>query len=134
MSTEPHVVVVDSPHRDSAAARGTAAEFLKQHCPWADLDAVLLVVSELATNAIRHTSGWWRLHLTAADETLTVEMDDSSPLPPVARRPDFAGGGGFGWHMVLRLAGHVEITPLPDGKRVKAVWHRSAVTVPAPVC
>ncbi|MEU3187369.1 ATP-binding protein [Streptomyces sp. NPDC006923] len=131
MSNEPQVVVVDSSHRDSAAARGVAAEFLKQHCPWADLDAVLLVVSELVTNAIRHTSGWWRLHLTAEQETLIVDIDDSSPLPPVARRPDFAGGGGFGWPMVLRLAGHVEVTPLPEGKRVQAVWQRQSAMAPA---
>ncbi|MFJ1579824.1 ATP-binding protein [Streptomyces sp. NPDC088182] len=132
MSNEPHVVVVDSPYRDSAAARATAAAFLQQHCPWADLDAVLLVVSELVTNAVRHTPGWWRLHLIAEDETLTVEMDDSSPEPPVARAPDFSGGGGFGWHMVLRLAGHVEVRPLPEGKRVQAVWRRPAVPAPAP--
>jgi anti-sigma regulatory factor (Ser/Thr protein kinase) len=130
MSNEPHVVVVDSPHRDSAAARGAAADFLQQYCPWADPDAVLLVVSELVTNAIRHTQGWWRLHLTVEHGTLTVEMDDSSPLPPVAREPDFAGGGGFGWHLVLRLAGHVEVRPLPEGKRVQAVWQRPVITVP----
>jgi anti-sigma regulatory factor (Ser/Thr protein kinase) len=131
MSTEPHVVVVDSPHRDSAAARGAAADFVTQYCPWADLDAVLLVVSELVANAVRHTSGWWRLRLTAVYGTLLVEMDDSSPLLPVAREPDFGGGGGFGWHMVLRLAGRVEIRPLPDGKRVQALWQRDRVTSPA---
>jgi anti-sigma regulatory factor (Ser/Thr protein kinase) len=124
MSDEPHSVVVDSPHRDSAAARSTAAAFLEQYCPWADPDAVLLVVSELVTNAVRHTPGWWRLRLTAEGETMRVEVDDASPRPPVARSPDFSGGGGFGWHMVLKLAEHVEIRPLPDGKRVRAVWQR----------
>lgn len=128
MSEEPHAVVVESPHRDTASARRAAADFLTQHCPWADLDAVLLVVSELVANAVRHTSGWWRLHLTAGRESLVVEIDDSSPQPPVARDPDFAGGGGFGWHMVLRLANRVEIRPLPEGKRVQAVWDRPAAS------
>ncbi|MCX5202596.1 ATP-binding protein [Streptomyces sp. NBC_00237] len=123
------MVVLDSPQGaqgDSATAREAAAAYLAQHCPWADLDAVLLVVSELVTNAVRHTSGWWRLRLRAGQEQLVVEMDDSSCDPPVPREPDFSGGGGFGWHMVQRLAGHVEVRPLPDGKRVRATWPRPA--------
>ena len=127
MNAEPQVVIDHSPHRDSAGARGATAEFLLQHCPWADLDAVLLVVSELVANAARHTAGWWRLHLTAGQDKLVVEMDDSSPLPPVPREPDFSGGGGFGWHMVLKLAGQVEVSPLPNGKRVQATWMRPPV-------
>ncbi|MEV6396606.1 ATP-binding protein [Streptomyces sp. NPDC051907] len=125
MNAEPHVVIEESPLRDTAGARLATAEFLLQHCPWADPDAVLLVVSELVANAVRHTAGWWRLHLTAGQDTLVVEMDDSSPQPPVPREPDFAGGGGFGWHMVLRLAGRVEVSELPYGKRVQATWMRS---------
>ncbi|MEU9010293.1 ATP-binding protein [Streptomyces sp. NPDC048479] len=124
MNAEPHVVIEDSPHRDSSGARRATADFLLHYCPWADGDAVLLVVSELVANALRHTAGWWRLHLTAGQDTLVVEMDDSSPLPPVPREPDFTGGGGFGWHMVLRLAGQVEVRPLPHGKRVQATWMR----------
>ncbi|MEV6652264.1 ATP-binding protein [Streptomyces sp. NPDC051219] len=124
MTDEPHVVVSSAPHKDSAAARRAAADFLAQHCPWADKDAVLLVVTELVTNALRHTTGWWRLHLTVRDRELVVEMDDSSPRPPVPRRPDFAGGGGFGWQMVQRLAGRVEVKSLPEGKRVAATWLR----------
>lgn len=123
------MVVLDSPQGargDSASARDTAATYLAQHCPWADLDAVLLVVSELVTNAVRHTSGRWRLRLRAGQEQLVVEMDDSSPRLPVAREPDFTGGGGFGWHMVQRLASHVEVRTLPEGKRVRATWLRPA--------
>ncbi|MGR8011678.1 ATP-binding protein [Streptomyces hypolithicus] len=124
MTEEPPMVVLDSPQQSSATARDTVAEYLAQHCPWADFDAVLLVVSELVANAVRHTSGWWRLRLLVGAEELVVEIDDSSVQPPVAREPDFAGGGGFGWHMVLRLAGRVEIRPLPEGKRVRATWPR----------
>jgi anti-sigma regulatory factor (Ser/Thr protein kinase) len=129
MTEEPPVVVLDSPQGargDSASARDIAAAYLAQHCPWADLDAVLLVVSELVTNAVRHTSGWWRLRLRAGQEQLVVELDDSSPHPPVAREPDFSGGGGFGWHLVQRLASRVEVRMLPEGKRVRATWLRPA--------
>ncbi len=124
MSTDQTVVIDHPPHSDSARARRATADFLQRHCPWADLDAVLLVVSELVTNAVKHTAGWWRLHLAAAEDTLVIEIDDSSPLLPVAREPDFGGNGGFGWHMVHRLAEQVEISPLPCGKRVQATWMR----------
>ncbi|GAA3490605.1 MULTISPECIES: ATP-binding protein [Streptomyces] len=126
------MVVLDSPQGaqgDSATARDAAAVYLAQHCPWADLDAVLLVVSELVTNAVRHTSGWWRLRLRVGKEQLVIDMEDSSREPPVPREPDFAGGGGFGWHMVQRLAGQVEVRPLPDGKQVRATWLRPADAV-----
>ncbi|MFD5100791.1 ATP-binding protein [Streptomyces albidochromogenes] len=126
MTEEPPMVVLDSPRQDTATAREAAADYVSRHCPWADLDAVLLVVSELVANAVRHTSGWWRLTLHAGREELVVELDDSSDQPPVPREPDFGGGGGFGWHMVQRLAGRVEVRPLPEGKRVRAIWPRPA--------
>ncbi|UYQ61059.1 ATP-binding protein [Streptomyces peucetius] len=134
MNAQPQVVIEESPHKESrhsAGARTATAEFLLQHCPWVDPDAVLLVVSELVTNAVRHTAaGWWRLRLTAGHDTLLVQLDDSSPLPPIAREPDFTGGGGFGWHMVQRLAGCVEVRQLPYGKSIRATWVRPA-TAPA---
>lgn len=129
MNAQPHVVIDRSPQEDGAGCRRATADLLSQHCPWADPDAVLLVVSELVANAIRHTTGWWRLHVTVGRDRLVVEMDDSSPQPPVPREPDFGGGGGFGWHMVLNLAGQVEVRPLPYGKRVQATWLRPG---PAP--
>ncbi|MDN3295792.1 ATP-binding protein [Streptomyces ficellus] len=113
-----------SPYADCASARESAARFLAEHCPWADLDAVQLVVTELTTNALRHTEGWWRLRLRAEPEELAVELDDSSPVVPEARTPDFAGGGGFGWPMVLALASRVEVRPRAKGKTVRAIWSR----------
>ncbi|MGW0702007.1 ATP-binding protein [Streptomyces sp. NPDC002867] len=132
MNAQRDVVIEELPHpesRHTAGARTATAEFLLHHCPWADPDAVLLVVSELVSNAVRHTAGWWRLHLTAGADTLVVQIEDSSPLPPVARPPSFSGEGGFGWHMVQRLAGRVEVCPQPYGKTVQATWMRpSAAT------
>ena len=133
MNTEPRVVADPPLPSDSARARRATADFLARHCPWADLDAVLLVVSELVSNAVQHTAGWWRLHLAAAQDTLVVEIDDSSPAIPVSREPDFSGSGGFGWHMVHQLAGKVEISPLPCGKRVQATWVRK-IPAAASVC
>ncbi|QGV82896.1 ATP-binding protein [Streptomyces ficellus] len=115
-----------SPYADCASARDTAARFVAEHCPWADLDAVQLVVTELTANALRHTEGWWRLRLCAEPGELAVELDDSEPAAPAPRKPDFSGGGGFGWHMVQSLASRVEILPTRVGKTIRAIWYRQA--------
>ncbi|MFI6108809.1 ATP-binding protein [Streptomyces sp. NPDC051310] len=118
---------MESPPDDSASARSVAAGFLAEHCPWADPAAVQLVVTELTANAQQHTAGWWRLRLRAEDDEFTVELDDSSTRLPEARVPDFGGRGGFGWPMVLRLAGRVEVRRHARGKTVRAVWSRPAI-------
>lgn len=79
-------------------------------------DTVVLVVSELVTNALRHGGGTYRLRLTARPGTIEVAVDDSSPKMPRLRTPDLVGGtGGFGWHMVNDLARDTVVTPRPDG-------------------
>ncbi|MFJ4714789.1 ATP-binding protein [Streptomyces sp. NPDC088785] len=103
-------------------ARHTAARFLAEHCPWADADAVLLVVSELVTNASRHTGALARLRLRSDAGGLAVEVEDGDPRAPVARTPDFGGGGGFGWHMVERLAEQLTVRPAADGKCIAVGW------------
>ncbi|MFJ8647854.1 ATP-binding protein [Streptomyces sp. NPDC093546] len=117
--------VMESPPGDSTSVRSVTAGFLAEHCPWVDRDAVQLVVTELTANALRHTQGWWRLRLRAEADELCVELDDGSTRAPKVRTPDFTGGGGFGWPMVLSLAGRVEVRRRPYGKTVRAVWARS---------
>ncbi|MFD8569704.1 ATP-binding protein [Streptomyces sp. NPDC057694] len=103
-------------------ARHTAARFVAEHCPWADADAVLLVVSELVTNAARHTGALARLRLRSDAGGLAVEVEDADPRAPVPRTPDLGGGGGFGWHMVERLAEQLSVRPAADGKCIAAAW------------
>ncbi|MCD9142438.1 ATP-binding protein [Streptomyces albireticuli] len=123
------MVVIESPDGDAAGARHATAEFLARHCPWADPDAVVLVVSELVANAIRHTGGWWRLCVRAVQGRLVVEIADASPEPPTPRVPDLTGGGGLGWHMVEKLATQLEVVRQGDGqgKTVRATWLRPAL-------
>jgi anti-sigma regulatory factor (Ser/Thr protein kinase) len=74
-------------------------------------DAILLVVSELATNALRHGGGRYTVELSAGPDTVTIAVSDPNPAAPRARLPDLTTGtGGFGWHMVRRLAREVTIT------------------------
>ncbi|MFF4324016.1 ATP-binding protein [Streptomyces sp. NPDC001568] len=113
-------------HPPVADARRTARTFLGSlREPIIDqdgADGVLLVVSELVTNALRHGGGAYTLRLTAHPGCIEVTVEDPSPLMPHLRAPDFVGGtGGFGWHMVNDLALATVVTPTSEGgKTVRA--------------
>ncbi|AWZ04592.1 MULTISPECIES: ATP-binding protein [unclassified Streptomyces] len=82
-------------------------------------DTVILVVSELVTNALRHGGGAYVLRLAAHPDTVEVSVEDSSPRPPRMRTPDLVDGtGGFGWHMVNDLAHATIVTPTPEGGKI----------------
>ncbi len=89
-------------------------------------DTVVLVVSELVTNALRHGGGTYTLRLTAHPDLIEVAVDDPSPQAPCMRTPDLNGGtGGFGWGMVNRLARATAVTRRPTGgKTVSALLPR----------
>ncbi|MFF5563445.1 ATP-binding protein [Streptomyces sp. NPDC012623] len=87
---------------------------------------VLLVVSELVTNALRHAGEVTSLRLRADRRSLHIEVRDPSPVAPEDRTPDLTGRtGGFGWQMVQRLAERVTVRPAADGgKLILAVLAR----------
>ncbi|MFD7096429.1 ATP-binding protein [Streptomyces xanthophaeus] len=113
-----------------AAARDAARVFLdrlRQPAMATEAaDTVVLVVSELATNAVRHGGGTCTLELTARAESIEVAVHDSSPHAPRMRTPDLYGGtGGFGWPMVNHLARATAVTRRASGgKTVSALRHR----------
>lgn len=126
-STTPHVPTMV--RGDSAAgisqARQTARAFTDRltPAPGPDVaDSLVLVVSELVTNALRHGGGHYTLELSAGPGTVTAAVSDSNPAHPRERTPDLGGGsGGFGWHMIRRLTNHLTITPGPGpGKTIHA--------------
>ncbi len=85
-----------------------------------DTAAAELVVSELVANAVVH--GWGRidLRLSATSDGLRVEVEDSNPSPPVVREGRSNRVGGYGLHIVSRLADW-GWRPTPAGK---LVWAR----------
>lgn len=113
-----------------AEARRAARSFLGALGPWGVdqecADTVILVVSELVTNALRHGGGAYALRLAAHPNTIEVSVQDYSPRPPRMRTPDLVDGtGGFGWHMVNDLAHTTTVTPTPEGgKTVRALLPR----------
>ncbi|MFJ9820917.1 ATP-binding protein [Streptomyces sp. NPDC101151] len=110
-----------------ADARAFAAQFLQQlRTEWcADIDSrtdgeLLLVVSELVTNADRHSSGPYILELEGTDIAVRVAVYDSSSALPrrFPRNPERVGRHGL--EIVHALATEVMVERVPVGKRVSA--------------
>jgi anti-sigma regulatory factor (Ser/Thr protein kinase) len=105
-------------------ARDCARAYLEQ-CdallpPPAANDALVLV-SEMVTNAVRHAPGPCCLYLVESGEELTIAVSDTSTELPRSRVPDLERGGGFGWHLLSRLARKVDVYVRPQsGKTVCA--------------
>ncbi|WP_406223301.1 ATP-binding protein [Streptomyces canus] len=85
------------------------------------MDAVLLVVSELVTNAVRHAGGVTQFRLVAGPGTVTVTVEDASSTAPTLRRSSVGEPGGFGWQLVRELSEDVEVSTRPGGKTVSAL-------------
>ncbi|MDL5205554.1 SpoIIE family protein phosphatase [Streptomyces sp. ALI-76-A] len=87
--------------------------------PGDTVDAVLLVVSELVTNALVHTDGRVRLDLTRINHRLRVAVADSSPRTPV--KPTSIGWeatGGRGILLVEAMSSAWGTVPVSGGKQV----------------
>ncbi|MEU0225165.1 ATP-binding protein [Streptomyces sp. NPDC006284] len=87
---------------------------------------ILLVTSELVTNALRHGGGLTAFHVALEPQGLRIAVTDRSADPPrtaaSTSSQDPAGRlGGFGWPLIQRLSRSVTITPAPPGKTIAAV-------------
>ncbi|OIJ66583.1 ATP-binding protein [Streptomyces mangrovisoli] len=110
-----------------AEARAFAARFLEQlRTEWcAPIDArsgeeLLLVVSELVTNAERHSNGPYILELEGTDSAVLVSVYDSSVALPRRFPRDPQRVGRHGLEIVHALAADVTAERVPVGKRVRA--------------
>ncbi|MFD5860267.1 SpoIIE family protein phosphatase [Streptomyces chartreusis] len=108
-------------------ARRFTARTLRRWNVQAAADAVLLVVSELVTNALVHTQGSVRLDLVLRGNRVRVSVSDSSPRAPA--KPvivDWESTGGRGLLLVEAVSDASGTVPVAGGKQV---W--SEITVPA---
>jgi anti-sigma regulatory factor (Ser/Thr protein kinase) len=108
------------------AARDWARAHLRT-LGWTDrapetVDAVLLTVSELVTNAHVHAHSTAQLVLTWDSRCLHVTVHDSSAELPQPRRPSTERTGGRGMLLVDVLADEWQARPCPDGKIVHACF------------
>ena len=111
-----------------AEARTFAARFLARlRTEWCATigqpaeEKMLLVVSELVTNADRHSNGPYILELEGTDTSVTVAVYDSSDALPLRFPKDPRRIGRHGLEIVHALAAEVTAERIPVGKRVRAV-------------
>ncbi|MEU1042630.1 ATP-binding protein [Streptomyces sp. NPDC005907] len=111
-----------------AEARAFAELFLEQlrseWCAEADPRTggdLLLIVSELVTNADRHSQGPYILELEGTDSSVTVAVYDSSVALPRRFPRDPQRIGRHGLEIVHALATEVSVARVPVGKCVRAV-------------
>ncbi|MEV4334319.1 ATP-binding protein [Streptomyces sp. NPDC049597] len=113
----------DKSLRTADQARDVARRFLSVAAPegGSARDAVLLMVSELFTNAVRHAGGVSGFRLEAGPGTATVVVQDASTVPPRRLPWDATRPGGFGWHLVQELSSQVRVDVHAAGKTITAV-------------
>lgn len=96
--------------------------------PRDDIDTILLIVSELVTNALVHTDGQVRLDLTLLDNRLRVSVADTSPRTPVkATSIGWEATGGRGILLVEAMSETWGAVPVSGGKQV---WAELSVSRP----
>lgn len=119
---EAEVLLVNSVYTDITQARTAVEEHLARVCAWVDLGGVLLVVSELVTNAQRHARGQWELRVQADRHRVRVDVSDPVPLPPRWRPGSLDGSGGWGLRIAEECADTLEVLTSGRGKTMRAQW------------
>lgn len=98
------VTLPPGPEGASFARRATARAAELWRLDREMTETALLLVSELATNAIRHGAPPVRLSLRLTGSRLRVEVADSSPALPTLVQPGPDQAGGRGLQIVQQLA------------------------------
>lgn len=115
------VTLPDGPEGASFARRAMRRAAILWKLDRDTTDTALLLVSELATNAIRHGAPPVRMSLRLERDRLRVEVTDSSPALPQLGHPGPDQTSGRGLQIVQQLAAKWGARALP--RRVgKTVW------------
>lgn len=109
--------VLASDDRSVARARSLIAQKLVD-LPDESLQVVLLLTSELVTNAVRHGTGSVDLRVAWGHGAVRVEVEDQSPQRPVIRAMDRDALSGRGLVLVDRLCAGWGVLPAAVGKTV----------------
>lgn len=79
-----------------------------------------LILTELASNAIRHAGSPFTVRLSCWSSWARLEVSDASGVMPVARHTGLTEAGGRGLRIVAALATAWGSEPVPSGGKV--VW------------
>ena len=85
-----------------------------------EMPSLMIVLSELVTNAIQHAGTRFRLELAYAGDSVRVSVHDSSASLPVVRDPSPEETRGRGLVAVEALASRWGVEPVIGGKIVWA--------------
>jgi serine/threonine-protein kinase RsbW len=99
------------------AARRYARDLLRRHPP-AHVDAVELMVSELATNSIKHAHSGFEVTINDLRGEIRVEVRDAGRGQPVLRSPRPIEPSGRGLLIVEALSRAWGTEDSPHGKTV----------------
>ena len=86
----------------------------------ADVDTLVLLVSEVVTNAVLHARSDIRLDVRTSRELVRVEVHDLSPVVPRVHHFRLTSGTGRGLRMLEQLAQRWGVAIDPRGGKV--VW------------
>ncbi len=92
-----------------------------------DVIDLLLVVSELVANAVRHGGGMAGFEASPARDGIRLAVHDHSDVVPEAAYgpgalPAGHHGSGYGWPLIIRLARDISISPRPSGGKTISVF------------
>ncbi len=100
-------------------ARRRVADWLTSvGCPDDVVATMVVVTSELVTNAIVHAKSAPEVTATVSDGHVRLEVADGHLAPPVLRSDDEVRVGGYGLRVVDELTHTWGWEPTADGKRV----------------
>ena len=120
--------VIDLPDDLSSVreARRFVREYLREWGIDEPLDDALLVVSELAANALTHAQSSYRVQLSATPAALRIEVDDAGVGAPEPQPLTETEEHGRGLHLVDALAASWGIEAADSGG--KRVWAELALS------
>lgn len=106
-------------------ARWWLASVLREHGLEHELHDVMVMVSELATNAVLHTDGGFGVEASLEGGRLRVEVRDTDPTIPQVHWVPAGAASGRGMLLVDTLSDAWGVTALEGGG--KSVWFEVVV-------